>query len=212
MQHTESRLGRNSLSRAIGIALGLSAAGPSLAQSVGGNELEEITVTATRRTENLQNVPIAITALTGNTLSELTRAELSEHGSRWRLRLQPRARRPQCAAVQPVPRPGQVREHCLDAERAHRAPEARLHRWLPGPQRRSDRRLHRLSSFAWNRSQQVNEPSLVVGGTPISPHSPGVCQRDHPRHVGWTTLTTTNRPRVLGVRFAYKFGGDKATP
>jgi iron complex outermembrane receptor protein len=36
-----------------------------------GNQLEEVVVTATRRTENLQDVPIAITALTGNTLRQL---------------------------------------------------------------------------------------------------------------------------------------------
>jgi iron complex outermembrane receptor protein len=30
-----------------------------------------VVVTATRRTENLQNVPIAITALTGETLAQL---------------------------------------------------------------------------------------------------------------------------------------------
>jgi iron complex outermembrane recepter protein len=37
----------------------------------GGNQLEEVVVTATRRAENLQDVPIAITALTGATLSQL---------------------------------------------------------------------------------------------------------------------------------------------
>src|ERR1700721_2962521 len=35
-------------------------------------KLEEVIVTATRRAENLQDVPIAITALTNTTLSELT--------------------------------------------------------------------------------------------------------------------------------------------
>ena len=38
---------------------------PAVAQTTAGNELEEVVVTATRRSENLQNVPIAITALTG---------------------------------------------------------------------------------------------------------------------------------------------------
>ena len=42
-----------------------------MAQAVAGNELEEVVVSATRRTENLQDVPIAITALTGSVLSEL---------------------------------------------------------------------------------------------------------------------------------------------
>jgi len=52
------------------MALGLGAASAAVAQTAG-NELEEVVVTATRRSENLQNVPIAITALTGNTLGEL---------------------------------------------------------------------------------------------------------------------------------------------
>lgn len=43
---------------------------PSSPPSDSG-KLEEIVVTATRRTENLQDVPIAITALTGVTLSQL---------------------------------------------------------------------------------------------------------------------------------------------
>jgi iron complex outermembrane recepter protein len=71
MQDAQSRLRRCPLSRAIAVALGLGSAGASLAQSVTGNELEEVVVTATRRSENLQNVPIAITALTNTTLSEL---------------------------------------------------------------------------------------------------------------------------------------------
>jgi outer membrane receptor protein involved in Fe transport len=40
------------------------------AQATGG-QLEEVVVTATRRTENLQDVPIALTALTGATLRQL---------------------------------------------------------------------------------------------------------------------------------------------
>ena len=71
MQGIESRLSRRPLSRAIAMALGIGGAGAAWAQSVAGNELEEVVVTATRRTENLQDVPIAITALTSNTLSEL---------------------------------------------------------------------------------------------------------------------------------------------
>jgi iron complex outermembrane receptor protein len=71
MQQAQGRLCRRSLSRAIAVALGLGGAGASLAQTSAGNELEEVVVTATRRSENLQDVPIAITALTGTTLSEL---------------------------------------------------------------------------------------------------------------------------------------------
>jgi iron complex outermembrane recepter protein len=71
MQKTQMRLGRGPLSQAIAVALGLGGAGVSFAQASSGNELEEVVVTATRRSENLQSVPIAITALTSTTLSEL---------------------------------------------------------------------------------------------------------------------------------------------
>jgi iron complex outermembrane recepter protein len=59
------------LSRAVAVALGLSSAGAAMAQSVAQGQIEEVIVTATRRSENLQDVPIAITALTGNMLTEL---------------------------------------------------------------------------------------------------------------------------------------------
>ena len=71
MQEIAVRLRRCPLSRAVAVALGLGGAGAALAQTSTGNELEEVVVTATRRSENLQDVPIAITALTGTTLSEL---------------------------------------------------------------------------------------------------------------------------------------------
>ena len=71
MQKTQLRLGRGPLPQAIAVALGLGGAGVSLAQTSAGNELEEVVVTATRRSENLQSVPIAITALTNATLGEL---------------------------------------------------------------------------------------------------------------------------------------------
>jgi iron complex outermembrane receptor protein len=71
MQNSESRLPRGPLARAIAMALGIGGAGAAWAQTDSGNALEEIVVTATRRSENLQNVPIAITALTGTTLNEL---------------------------------------------------------------------------------------------------------------------------------------------
>jgi iron complex outermembrane recepter protein len=71
MQETQARLCRGKLSRAIAMALGIGGVGAAWAQTVAGNELEEVVVTATRRTENLQDVPIAITALTSNTLKEL---------------------------------------------------------------------------------------------------------------------------------------------
>src|SRR5579872_3699355 len=46
--------------------------GPTPSTNAGtGNELQEVTVTAQRRAENVQDVPIAIQALTGETLQQL---------------------------------------------------------------------------------------------------------------------------------------------
>ena len=69
------------ISRAVTLALGLSGAASAWAQSADPTEqgLQEITVTAQRRTENLQNVPIAITALTAETLSELNVQTLEDY-------------------------------------------------------------------------------------------------------------------------------------
>jgi len=84
---------RNShqVARAVVLALGTSAAWPALAQQAGGNEaagLEEIVVTAQRREENLQAVPIAVTALTADTLArndirDMSRVELVTPGFSW---------------------------------------------------------------------------------------------------------------------------------
>jgi iron complex outermembrane receptor protein len=62
------------LSCAITAVLGAhtaSAAAPPGIAAASSGEIPEVVVTATRRTENLQNVPIAITALTGETLAQL---------------------------------------------------------------------------------------------------------------------------------------------
>jgi iron complex outermembrane receptor protein len=62
------------LSWAIGAILGAHSAGAAASpeqSTVSSGEIPEVVVTATRRTENLQNVPIAITALTGETLAQL---------------------------------------------------------------------------------------------------------------------------------------------
>src|SRR5580704_15566392 len=62
------------LSWAIGAVLGAHSAGAAVSpeqSTVSSGEIPEVVVTATRRTENLQDVPIAITALTGETLAQL---------------------------------------------------------------------------------------------------------------------------------------------
>ena len=48
------------------------AAGPANGDSTAGVELQEVTVTANRRVENAQDVPIAIQALTGEALQQLS--------------------------------------------------------------------------------------------------------------------------------------------
>jgi iron complex outermembrane receptor protein len=87
----EKRAG-HPLARAISIALGLATAASSWAQTAptppdgsrvpsapGNADIPEIVVTATRRTENLQDVPIAITALTGATLQQLNVQTLDDY-------------------------------------------------------------------------------------------------------------------------------------
>src|SRR5712671_4884494 len=64
------------LSYAIAAILGGGAFGSAIAAnsteaSSASDQIQEITVTAQRRTENVQNVPIAIQALTGDTLKQL---------------------------------------------------------------------------------------------------------------------------------------------
>src|ERR1700722_10828930 len=62
------------LSCAIAATLGTYTAGAAPAPehaAASSGEIPEVVVTATRRTENLQNVPIAMTALTGETLTQL---------------------------------------------------------------------------------------------------------------------------------------------
>jgi iron complex outermembrane recepter protein len=64
-----------SLSYAIAVVLGSSSAGMAYAASPAADSdsdsIQQITVTAQRRTENMQDVPITIQALTGETLSQL---------------------------------------------------------------------------------------------------------------------------------------------
>jgi iron complex outermembrane recepter protein len=88
MTHIDDYGGKQRLARAIAVALGLAAASSGWAQtespsSVGpaadNGSLAEIVVTATRRAENLQDVPIAITALTGETLQQLNVQTLDDY-------------------------------------------------------------------------------------------------------------------------------------
>ena len=67
---------RSKVSCAIAAILGGSATGHAIAASAAdaessADQIQEVTVTAQRRTENVQNVPIAIQALTGDTLEQL---------------------------------------------------------------------------------------------------------------------------------------------
>ncbi len=64
------------LSYAVAAILGGGAAGPAVSATATDansavDQIQEITVTAQRRTENIQNVPIAIQALTSETLAQL---------------------------------------------------------------------------------------------------------------------------------------------
>ena len=54
-----------------GGAFGSAAAANSTDANLASDQIQEITVTAQRRSENVQNVPIAIQALTGETLTQL---------------------------------------------------------------------------------------------------------------------------------------------
>ena len=53
---------------ASGNALSANSTDTQLGRERGGDQIQEIIVTAQRRSENIQNVPIAIQALTGETL------------------------------------------------------------------------------------------------------------------------------------------------
>ncbi len=55
---------------------------PAFAQKTGSSVLDEIVVTAQKKSENLQNVPIAITAITGDQLSSKGIRSLDEAASR----------------------------------------------------------------------------------------------------------------------------------
>ena len=60
---TTARLSSNLVRYSVAAALGTALVGPALAQEA--DTLEEIIVTAQKREQNVQNVPIAISAFTG---------------------------------------------------------------------------------------------------------------------------------------------------
>jgi len=68
MKKTHMNIKKSSLVTAVGIATVSLSSVPALAQS-SSQEIEEISVTATRRVQNLQEVPLAITAITGDALN-----------------------------------------------------------------------------------------------------------------------------------------------
>src|SRR5579885_3289189 len=63
-----------------GVSYGALAAPPAAAGSeVAGDSLEEITVTATRRSESMQDVPISMQAFTGQVLAQLNVATFDDY-------------------------------------------------------------------------------------------------------------------------------------
>src|SRR6185503_20784193 len=70
---------KNLVSRGVSLAL-LMSAGVALAQEQAQHtdQLEEITVTAQFRSENLQNTPLAITAITGDVLESRSQTSIFE--------------------------------------------------------------------------------------------------------------------------------------
>ena len=69
---------RNKLSLMISMVLSPLTALPALAQSAGGG-LEEVVVTAQRRQQNLQDVPVSVTAFSGEALSKSNIRSASEY-------------------------------------------------------------------------------------------------------------------------------------
>jgi iron complex outermembrane recepter protein len=61
-----------------GASAGLAHAAPASDTDTGSEGIQEITVTAQRRTENMQNVPITIQAMTAETLTQLNVATFSD--------------------------------------------------------------------------------------------------------------------------------------
>ena len=62
-----------------GSSAGISYAAPATEAEANSDAIQEITVTAQRRTENIQDVPISIRAMTGETLSQLNVQTLDDY-------------------------------------------------------------------------------------------------------------------------------------
>ena len=60
-----NKFGKRPLSRAVAAAIAPALASTALAQNL---QLEEVVVTATKRAENLQDVPISVNALSGDAM------------------------------------------------------------------------------------------------------------------------------------------------
>ena len=59
----------------------LSAAVASVSMTVAGQALEEVVVTAQKRVESLQDVPISVTAISGEQIQDASIRSLSELGT-----------------------------------------------------------------------------------------------------------------------------------
>ncbi|MEJ8568034.1 TonB-dependent receptor [Elongatibacter sediminis] len=69
---------RNTLSKAVALGLTTLAGAAPIAAGAAG-ELEEVIVTATKRAENLQDIPVTVTALSGEKLEQLNVANFDDY-------------------------------------------------------------------------------------------------------------------------------------
>ena len=70
---------RSKVNQAVLFALSAGVIGSAAQAQEGSRQIEEITVTATKVEESLQDVPIAVTALTGDAIDELGIANFSDY-------------------------------------------------------------------------------------------------------------------------------------
>jgi len=72
-----SQWGRRVVATSVVAVVGLGSSSPAQQEAPSGRGLEEIVVTATKRAENLQDVPISVTAVSGDALDAAQENELS---------------------------------------------------------------------------------------------------------------------------------------